>query len=123
MRIGPFDGTTEELKNVVENHGFNVGAYLKPPLAIRFIVIPVVIFLLAVGLLGWFQESCPGNVQLLLCILTIAAGTWTCVSVRMRFNSSLVTSIIAIGGIIILLTATRVFSLKDVADYLRGVKK
>ena len=123
MKVGPFDGTTEELRDVVENHGFNVADYLKPPLAIRFIAIPAVIFLLAAGLLGWFQESWPANVQLLLCVVAIAAGTWTCVSARMRFNSSWAISIIAIGGIIILLMSTRVFSLKDVADYLRGSKK
>ena len=50
MKVGPVDGSVQEVQDLFENHGLNIKDYLeKPssPLKSRFLVIPVVVFLLS----------------------------------------------------------------------------
>jgi hypothetical protein len=115
--------TASELSNYVQNTGFEFEEYLKPPLALRFIVIPACAFGIVNITLIFIHDLYPGKPVLLLWLLAIAAVAWLCVSVRIRFDASWSSFIIAVAAIIMLLLSTGIFSYQDAANFLKDLKK
>jgi len=126
MKLGPFDGTVEEVKDLFENNGLNLEDYLeKPPsrLAIKFLIVPAVVLGVALLLLDIFTTKCSQGTLTLLYLLGFSGGTWLTVSTQLRFKNALATFAVAIGFLLMLLVASGIFSPKDAVEFIREIKK
>src|SRR5438045_2178549 len=91
-----------QLSDRVQNTGFEFGDYLKPRLALQYIIIPGGVFAAVNVTLIFIHDPYPGKPVLLLWLLAIAAVAWLCVSVRIRFDAAWSSFIIAVAAIIML---------------------
>ena len=124
MRIGKLEGTPEEIRDVLENRGLRLEEYLeKPaaPLRTKWLVVPGAVFaivLILLVLLGPLART-----GLILLFLVGAGGlVWLAVSVQLRFNNTLATLVIAVGGLLMLLVAAGLLEPRETTDVLKGLR-
>jgi hypothetical protein len=117
MKLGPFEGTAEELRDVVQNHGLDIEALFERPgssLAKLWLILPSVAFAL-VCLLIWILEA-RLSVTIGLAIVGVLFATWASASVQLKFKNGLATSCVAVGGLLVLLLSCRVMPLRETID-------
>jgi len=126
MKLGSFDGTVEEAKDLFENNGLNLEDYLeKPPsrLAIKFLIAPAVVLGVSLLIMAIFASQCSQATLTLLYLLGFSGGTWLTVSTQLRFKNTLATFAVAIGSLLMVLVASGIFSPKDAAEFIKEIKK
>ena len=125
MKMGLFDGSCSEVRDLLENNGLRIQDYLeKPPapLKTRFLVIPTILFGVSVSAMAALPINPPVWLLRLVYILSLGSATWICVSTQIRFKNAIATFCLAMGFILIALLAAGVLSPKDVADIVKGLK-
>jgi uncharacterized membrane protein len=126
MKMGPFDGSMEEVKDLFENNGLKLEDYLeKPPshLATKFMIIPAVVLGIALLLLAIFTTKCSHAILTLLYLLGFSGGTWLTVSIQLRYKNTLATFAVAIGSLLMILVASGIFSPKEAVEFIKEIKK
>jgi len=126
MKLGPVDGSTEEVCDLLENNGLRLEDYLeKPaaPLKTRYLIIPVAIFMIGLLAVVIFGSVSSRAVVTLLYLVGFGGGTWLTVSIQLRFRNGPATFATAVGGLLMLLIAAGIFSLQDTAEFLKGLRK
>ena len=126
MKLGPIDGSTEEVCNLLENNGLRVEDLLqKPPAPLKtlYLIIPVAIFMIGLLAVVTFGSASSKAVVTLLYLLAFGGGTWLTVSIQLRFRNGPATFATAVGGLLMLLIAAGIFSLQDTAEFLKGLRK
>lgn len=124
MKLGPFDGTTEEYRDLTENHGFRIEDFIeKPPIPLK----PKFIFLSSLCLMVTIicLLIIPSNLHYhknIVIILGMAFGTWLTVNVQLKFDKMGATLVTAIGIILMILFAAKYITLKEVADFIKNIK-
>ena len=121
MRIGSVEGSPEEIKDTLENHGLRIEDYLQVPsprLELKWVIVPVILFILvlivmAVG--GWSSTK----LFLLEILAGFGAGVWLVTSVQIRFGVTWASSMLGIGILLMLLMAANLISPLDTAELLR----
>ncbi len=81
MRMGPLDGSVEEVRGLLENNGLKLEEYLEKatvPLKTRFLVIPGMFFAVSLCALCLASGGGPVWVSRLLYTMTFGCGTWVC---------------------------------------------
>lgn len=128
MKLGPIDGSTEEVQDLLENNGLRLQNYLqKPaaPLTTRYLVISGAIFL--VGLvfvaLGTFESVPFERVITLVNLIAFGGGVWLTVNIQLRYRNGPATFATAVGASLMLLIAAGIFSLQDAAEFIKGLPK
>ena len=125
MKVGDVDGSPKEVRDLLENHGLKLEAYLeKPPspLKTRFLVIPTVLFLLFVFILALLPAGSPDWQLRLLYILSFGSVTWLCASTQLRFKNGIATFCVALGLVLTILLAAGLMSPKEAAEIVKSVK-
>jgi len=125
MKLGPFDGTTEEVRDLIENNGLNIEDFLErpqPPLKNIFIAIPSLSFLVFVILLAFLSNTSHIWLTKVLYIFIFGSGTWVCVSTQIKYKNGIATFCVAIGALIIALFSAGILSPKEAAEFVRGLK-
>jgi energy-coupling factor transporter transmembrane protein EcfT len=125
MKIGPFDGTTEEVKDLIENNGLNIEDFLErpqPPLKNIFIAIPSIFFLVFIILLALLSNTSHTYPIKVIWIFIFSSGTWVCVSTQIRYKNGVATFCVAIGALIIALFSAGILSPKEATEFVRGLK-
>jgi len=125
MKMGPFDGTREEIRDLIEDHGLNIDDFLEkpqPPLKNVFIAIPTVIFIVLVILLASISNTSHIWLMKVLHILIFASGTWVCVCIQIKYRNGIATFCVAIGALIIALFSAGIISPKEAADFVKQLK-
>lgn len=125
MKMGPFDGTREEVRDLIEDHGLNIEDYLErpqPPLKNKFIVIPTISFLVFVILLASLSNTSHVWLINVLYIFIFGSGTWVCVSTQIKFKNAIATFCVAIGALIIVLLSAGILSPKEAAEFVKDLK-
>lgn len=120
MKLGKFEGTPDELKNVVENHGFNPELFIdiktyKIKLWILWAIIAVFV------ILSCFLYKLPTNstLYLLFFIINLVVLATIITMVHLKYRLWLITSFIFfIGGVIIGLSVG-VLTPKEAANDIR----
>lgn len=126
MKLGPLDGSTDEVRDLLENNGLRLEDYLeKPaaPLKTVYLIIPVTIFMFGLLAVVTFGSTSSKVVVTLLYLLAFGGGTWLTVSIQLRFRNGAATFTTAMGGLLMLLIAAGIFSLQDTAEFLKGLRK
>jgi len=125
MKVGPVDGTAQEVRDLFENHGLKLEDYLeKPPspLKARFLIIPALVFLLFLFILALLPANSPDWQLRLLYILSFGSGTWICASTQIRFKSGITTFCVAMGLVLTILLAAGLMSPKEAAEAVKSLK-
>jgi len=125
MKMGPFDGTREEVRDLIEDHGLNIEDFLEkpqPPLKNRFILIPTISFMVFVILLNRLANTSHVWLINLLYIFIFGSGTWVCVSTQIKFKNGIATFCVAIGALIIALFSAGILSPNEAAEFVKGLK-
>lgn len=127
MKLGPIDGSTKEVQDLLENNGLRLADYLqKPPVPLKtlYLVVPSAIFavgLIASVVIGAFLGELHKAVITLINLVTLGGGVWLTVCIQLRFHSALATLATAVGALVMLLVAAEVFTLRDAAEFVRGL--
>jgi hypothetical protein len=121
MKIGTLEGSPQEIKDLVDNHGLRIEDYLETPtgaLAKRWLLAPAGVVALSLILMAVI----PGlshQALILLFVLGLAGGTWLTVAVEIRFRNTVATSAVAIGVLLALLVAAGLIAPRETIDELR----
>jgi len=125
MRLGPVNGTVQEVRDLLENNGLKLEDYLeKPPAALRtrYLVIPAILLLSMLTLIVALRST-SAEIVTLNFLLAFAAGLWLTASIQLRFKNILATFVVAVGALLMILVAAGIFSPKDSAEFLKGLNK
>ena len=125
MKLGPFNGSVEEVRNLLENNGLKLEDYIeKPPvhLKTRFLIAPAVLLCVALFLLALFSRSCSSIAITLIYLFGFGGGTWLAVSTQLKFRNTVATFVVAIGALLMLLVASGIFSPKEAAEFLKDIR-
>ncbi|MBU1208086.1 MAG: hypothetical protein KKH04_14345 [Proteobacteria bacterium] len=115
MKLGPLDGSFEEVRDLLENNGLKLEDYLERPIAplkTRFLIIPIVLFVLSLGAMAALIPSLSIWLLKLLYIPIFGSITWTCASIQIRFKNGIATFCVATG----------LLSPREAADILKELK-
>lgn len=125
MKIGPVEGTSEEVKDFFENNGLNLSEYLQkpePPLSNIWLIIPSVIFVICFGCLTLSNIS-TANWKIFIFLLGFASSVWLGVSVHIRFKSNWGAGAIILAGLLIMLVALGVIEPKELLEHYEKTQK
>ncbi len=125
MKLGPLDGSVEEVRNLLENNGLRLEDYLeKPPaqLKTRFLIVPAILLGIALFLLALTSCSCSPIVLTLIYLLGFGAGTWLTISIQLKFRNAVATFVAATGSLLMLLVASGIFSPREAAEFLKDIR-
>lgn len=121
MRIGNFEGTPEEIKDLFENQNFKFEDYLGEPISTfknRWLVIPIILFILFL-ILTVFLDNVNINFTKILFLFTLISGVWLTASVHIKCKNKGVTFIIALGLLIITFLGNGYMLPKEILDWLK----
>ncbi|MCX5903145.1 MAG: hypothetical protein NTV89_06670 [Proteobacteria bacterium] len=125
MKVGPVDGSVQEVRDLFEDHGLNIESYLeKPPspLNTRFLVIPIVVFLLFLFTLALLPAGSPEWQSRFIYILSFGSGTWICASTQLRFKNGIATFCVAMGLVLTVLLAAGLISPREAAETVKSLR-
>lgn len=123
MKLGPIDGSTEEVRDFAENIDFRLDDYIEKPLKIKFLIIPAVILGVAIFLLALLTSHSSSTIWTLIVLMALGAGIWLSVSTQLKFKSPYAATIVAIGSLLLILIASGIFSLREAAEFTKGILK
>lgn len=125
MKLGKFDGSKEEIQNLLIDNGFNISDYIGKPFKVmnnKWLIIPSIMFVLFLILIIYI-----GNPNDKLCkimfLMTFGSGIWLASCVQIRFKNGSVTIIVIIGLVLILLLASGYILPKEIIDIIKKFKE
>jgi hypothetical protein len=122
MRIGGnkgFDGTPEEIKDICKNFGLKLEDYLekpKHPLAIVWLIIPAVIFAAGLSSVSFIPNT------LLFFLGDGIVLVWLLCAIQIKFENPFATSVVAIGGGVLVLVAGGFIQPQEVPNLIKNLK-
>ncbi|MDR3631733.1 MAG: hypothetical protein P4L42_15535 [Desulfocapsaceae bacterium] len=125
MKVGPVDGSVQEVRDLFENHGLDLESYIEKPLSplkTRFLIIPVAVFLFILFVLALIPASSPEWQSRFLYIFSFGSGTWICASTQLRFKNGIATFCVAMGLVLTILLAAGVMSPMEAAEAIKSLK-
>ena len=124
MKIGPVEGTPEEVNNFFQNNGLNPLDYFEKPessLQTRWLIIPAVLFVALFVLLALAGDDY-SKIKVVLFLSGFASSVWLAVCVHIRFKTDWGSSAIILAGLLIMLVALGVLEPKQLTEYYQNEK-
>ena len=124
MKLGPIEGTKEEVTGFFQDNGLNVKDYFQmpeTPIGVVWIVIPAIPMIIALGTLTLIGPLSTGQ-KMFAFLLGCAALVWLTTVIQLRFKHAWATGIVAIGGLLLMLVAIGAISptqMLNEANYFR----
>jgi len=122
MKIGPVEGTPEEVNDFFQNNGLNPLDYFEKPeplLPVKWLIIPSVLFVAAFTVLALLGED-SGKTGIVLFLAGLASSVWLAVSVHIRFKTAWGAGAIVFAGLLIMLVALGVLEPKQLTVYYQN---
>jgi len=122
MKIGPIEGTHEEVKDVFKDNGLNLNDFIeKPeqPLSKIWIIIPGTLFVIFVATLLFAKPFTPDG-KLFIFILGFLSSIWIAVSVHVRFKTMWGASAVVLAGLLIMLVAFGVMTPSELLEHYQN---
>ena len=121
MKVGSVEGTPEEVRDLFENHGLDLAAYIeKPdtPLQKVWLIIPSVLLVVFFGILS-FTNSLPEGGKVFVFLLGFSASVWLGISIHIRFKSAWGAGSIMLAGLLIMLVALGVLAPSEILEHYK----
>lgn len=125
MKIGPVEGTVEEVNNLFQNNGLNLSEYLeKPevPLDKIWLILPPALLVISFGVLTLF-DTLSSNVKIFIFLLGFSASVWTGVCIHIRFKSGWGAGAVILAGLLIMLVALGVIAPGELLEHYKSVQE
>ena len=124
MKLGPFDGTTEEIKDFCENHGLDISAFIvapEPPLSGYWICIPAIAFVVTCFAMAVFAVPPVAKTIELLFARICAAGA----AIALQFRVDKIAATIGAGicALLVMLFSAGVITLPQVLEHVEKLDK
>jgi len=124
MKVGSVEGTPEEVKDLFEDHGLDLSAYIeKPdrPLHKVWLIIPAAGFVVCFGILS-FITALPSSGEIFIFLLGFACSVWLGTSIHIRFKSAWGAGAIMLAGLLIMLVALGVLAPSELLDHYKAAQ-
>jgi len=124
MKIGPVEGTPEEVNDFFQNNGLNPLDYFEkpePPLQTRWLIIPAVLFVISFALLAFAGDDY-SRTKIVLFLSGFSSSLWLAVSVHIRFKTPWGSGAIIFAGLLIMLVALGVVQPEQLTEYYQNEK-
>jgi succinate-acetate transporter protein len=121
MKIGSFEGTTEEYKDVCENHGFTSSDFLTTPARFQPKVWALIVFVILFTILSILLWTCDlsSNWNKSLIIINLILIIIIAIVVHLRFDKWLISVITFLGGLIVLSVSLDYVTPKDAINEMK----
>jgi hypothetical protein len=123
MKIGNMEGTREEIKGFIEDHGLNAADLIQLPakekeIGNKWVIIPCSLFILSSIVLSFINNS--NIIYIPIVTVNIAMGGWGIVVVHLKYKNWIATSIciVIMSGIVGICSG--ILTLKEVLEYFRN---
>jgi hypothetical protein len=124
MKVGKFEGTPEEIRNLFIGNDLQLADYLeKPeePLKTIWFVIPAILFACAECVLV-IESGLPKSALSLVFLFGGGSVVWLAIAIQVRYKNPWATTVAAIGGLLMLLVAAGFMAPKDTVDAIQALK-
>ncbi|MBC8412657.1 MAG: hypothetical protein ISR96_03795 [Nitrospira sp.] len=124
MKIGPVEGTPEEVNNFFQNNGLNPLEYFEKPetsLQTRWLIIPSAFFVALFILLAFVGDNY-SKTKIVLFLSGFASSVWLAVCVHIRFKTAWGAGAIILAGLLIMLVALGVVKPEQLTEYYQNEK-
>ncbi|WP_060988502.1 hypothetical protein [Photobacterium leiognathi] len=124
MKLGPVEGTPEEVNNFFQNNGLNPLDYFEKPekqLSKVWLILPCVIFVVCLSVLSFVGELTE-KVKLFIFLIGFGAGAWAAVCVHIRFKSAWGAGSIILASLLIMLVAFGVLQPAQLLEHIKVEK-
>ncbi len=124
MKIGPLEGTPEEVNNFFQNNGLNPLDYFEKPepfLQTRWLIIPAVLFFASFIFLALVADDF-SKTKIVLFLSGFASSVWLAVCVHIRFKTAWGSGAIIFAGLLIMLVALGVVKPEQLTEYYQNEK-
>ena len=125
MKLGPIEGTKEEVTGFFQDNGLNVKDYFQmpePPIKVVWIVIPAFLMVIALGTMTLIESLSTGQ-KMFVFLVGCALLVWLTTVIQLRFKHAWATGIVAIGGLLLMLVAFGAISPMQMLNEVKSFRK
>ena len=125
MKLGPIEGTKEEITGFFQDNGLNAGDYFQlpeAPIKTVWFVLPALCVVATFGALTLLGPLSTGQ-QRFVFLIGCAALVWLTTVVQLRFKHAWASGIVAIGGLLLMLIALGDISPTQMLNEVRSFRK
>lgn len=124
MKFGSFEGSSEELKDIVENHGFKPENFLdnSPRFIPNIWAVYILSGILTILFISLSIFDLNDNLKKAFIIISFVLLIANSSLIHLKFNNWFVTSLIFIGGIIILSLSLNIVTTEQALKELKEIK-
>jgi hypothetical protein len=125
MKLGPIEGTPEEIKNYFQNNNSNIFDFItrpEQPIKTIWFVVPTILVLCTLCALVFII---PSDVpwRTFNFIIGCGGGLWLSANIQLRYKNPWATGLIAIGCLLLLMVAFGIITPMQMLDEVKSFKK
>ena len=125
MKLGPIEGTKEEITGFFQDNGLNAGDYFQmpeAPIGTLWLVVPTLCVVATLGALTLLESLKQGQ-QTFLFLIGCMAIVWLATVIQLRFKHAWATGIVVIGGLLLMLVALGAISPTQMLNEVKSLRK
>lgn len=125
MKLGPIEGTKEEITGFFQDNGLKVGDYFQTPdapIGTLWLVVPASCAVAALGALT-LLDSLKQSQQTFIFLIGCMAIVWLATVIQLRFKHAWATGIVVIGGLLLMLVALGAISPTQMLNEVKSLRK
>lgn len=125
MRLGPIEGTKEEITGFFQDSGLKASDYFQmpeAPIGTVWLVVPALFIVAAFGVLTLLGPLKQGQ-QTFIFLIGCMALIWLATVIQLRFKHAWATGIVVIGGLLLMLVALGDISPTQMLGEVKSLRK
>lgn len=125
MKLGPIEGTKEEITGFFQDNGLKASDYFQiqgAPIGTLWLVVPAFCVVASLGALTLLESLKQGH-QTFIFLIGCTAIVWLATVVQLRFKHAWATGIVVIGGLLLMLVALGAISPTQMLNEVKSLRK
>ena len=125
MRLGPIEGTKEEITGFFQDNGLKASDYFQTPeapIGIVWLVVPALCIIAVLAALTLMEPLKQGQ-QTFVFLIGCTALVWLATVIQLRFKHAWATGIVVIGGLLLMLVALGALSPIQMLGEVKSLRK
>lgn len=125
MKLGPIEGTKEEITGFFQDNGLKASDYFQmpeAPIGALWLFIPTFCVVVTLGVLTLLESLKPGQ-QTFIFLIGCMAIVWLATVIQLRFKHAWATGIVVVGGLLLMLVALGAISPTEMLNEVTSLRK
>ncbi len=125
MKLGPIEGTKEEITGFFQDNGLKASDYFQmpeAPIGTLWLVVPTLCVIATLGALTLLESLTQGQ-QTFTFLIGGMAIVWLATVIQLRFKHAWATGIVVIGGLLLMLGALGAISPTQMLNEVKSLRK